>query len=194
MAENFFSVIGGGSHRPSWTGEAGCASKEKIAQQPHWRRRGGCSSSMKKSNPCSLLLIHHPVCANKGASQLFLDRAATPPGQEGRWSRRLLQREEVIPFVVDDDEGRKVLNLNLPDRFHAEVFILDDLDLLDTVLRKIRRGAADGPQIKTTIRLTGRTHVATAVPLGQHDVAATGLLELVDVGIHASRSGGPERS
>jgi hypothetical protein len=39
-----------------------------------------------------ILGIHHPVCANKDATRLLLDRAATPPGQAqlskiafGRW-------------------------------------------------------------------------------------------------------------
>src|SRR4029453_9291174 len=32
-------------------------------------------------------LSHHPVCAASDASRLFLNSAATPPGQEGRSAR-----------------------------------------------------------------------------------------------------------
>src|SRR5690348_7312007 len=43
--------------------------------------------------------------------------------------------EEVIALVVDDDEGGEVLDLDLPDRLHAELGIFLHLDLLDAVLR-----------------------------------------------------------
>ena len=36
--------------------------------------------------------------------------------------------EEVIALVVDDDEGRKILDLDAPDRFHAEFGIFHHLD------------------------------------------------------------------
>src|SRR6185369_12532023 len=45
--------------------------------------------------------------------------------------------EEVIALVVDDDEGREVLDLDLPDRLHAELGIFHHLDLLDAVLGEI---------------------------------------------------------
>src|SRR5205085_6291987 len=35
--------------------------------------------------------------------------------------------EEVVPLVVDQDERRKVLDFDLPDRFHAQLGEIDDL-------------------------------------------------------------------
>ena len=42
--------------------------------------------------------------------------------------------EEIIPFVVDDDEGGEVLDVDAPDRRHAEVLKIDACGLLDAVL------------------------------------------------------------
>src|SRR5262245_41491002 len=62
---------------PSWPGGMAARSRE-AAQQPKPRRRGGCS------NTADLALNHHPVCGVNELSRLFLDAAATPPGQEGQ--------------------------------------------------------------------------------------------------------------
>src|SRR5262249_6783722 len=43
-------------------------------------------------------------------------------------------REEVVALVVDDDESREIDHFDAPDRFHAELGIFDDLDLLDAIL------------------------------------------------------------
>src|SRR6266513_1762765 len=51
--------------------------------------------------------------------------------------------EEVVAFVVDDDERREVAHLDLPDRFHPELGILEDLHLRDAVLREPRGRTAD---------------------------------------------------
>jgi hypothetical protein len=51
--------------------------------------------------------------------------------------------EEVIALVVDDDEGGKILDLDAPDRFHAEFGIFHHLDFLDAVFGEIGRGTAD---------------------------------------------------
>ena len=42
--------------------------------------------------------------------------------------------EEVIALVIDEDECWEVLNLNLPDSFHAELWVLNTLDALDAAL------------------------------------------------------------
>ena len=42
--------------------------------------------------------------------------------------------EEVVALVIDEDEGGEVLDLNLPDGFHAELGILHALDALDATL------------------------------------------------------------
>ena len=42
--------------------------------------------------------------------------------------------EEVVALVVNEDEGGKVLNGNLPDRLHAEFGIFHTLNALDGAL------------------------------------------------------------
>ena len=44
--------------------------------------------------------------------------------------------EEVITLIINEDECREVLNLNLPNSFHAKLGILDTLNTLDVVLRE----------------------------------------------------------
>src|SRR3954447_21154430 len=58
------------------------------------------------------------------------------PAHRNRRERRCRGRilEEVVALVVNDDERREVLDLDLPDGLHAELLVLDDLDLLDAVL------------------------------------------------------------
>src|SRR3974390_1581274 len=62
--------------------------------------------------------------------------------------------EKVIPLIVDDDEGREVLDLDFPDRFHAELGIFQHLDLLDAVLGQIGRRAADRGEKEAPVRLS----------------------------------------
>jgi hypothetical protein len=64
-------------------------------------------------------------------------------GNERR-STQIQFLEEVIPLVVHHDERREILDLDLPDRLHAEFGILHDLDLLDAVLGEVRGDAANG--------------------------------------------------
>src|ERR1051326_9287317 len=58
--------------------------------------------------------------------------------------------EEIVAFVIDDDEGRKILDLDPPDRLHAELGIFQHLDLADAVLGEIRRRPADRAEIEAT--------------------------------------------
>src|ERR1700694_4699432 len=76
--------------------------------------------------------------------------------------------EEIIALVVDDDEGREILDLDAPDRFHAEFGIFHHLDLLDAVLGEVRRRTADRAQIKSTMLLAGLAHRGRAVALCEH--------------------------
>ena len=41
--------------------------------------------------------------------------------------------EEIIALVVNDDERGEIFNLDPPDRFHAQFFVLLDLDFFDAV-------------------------------------------------------------
>jgi hypothetical protein len=56
--------------------------------------------------------------------------------------------EEIVAFVVDDDEGRKIDHFDAPDRLHAEFGIFHALDLLDAVLSEIGRRAVGESEIK----------------------------------------------
>ena len=51
--------------------------------------------------------------------------------------------EEVVAFVVDQNEGWEVLNLNLPNGLHTEFGVLHALNALNVVLRQNGSGAAD---------------------------------------------------
>src|SRR5215470_8855248 len=101
--------------------------------------------------------------------------------------------EEVVAFVVDDDEGREIDDFNAPDRLHAELRIFDAFDLLDAMLGEIRGGAADRGEIKAVL-LAGLAHDRGAIAFGQRHHRAAGGLEIVDEGIHAPGGGRPERA
>src|SRR3954470_11978688 len=82
--------------------------------------------------------------------------------------------EEIIALVVDDDEGRKIHDLDAPDRFHAELGIFHHLDLLDAVLGEIGRSTPDRAQVKSAMLLAGLAHRDRAVALGDHHHRSAG--------------------
>src|ERR1700721_840052 len=88
--------------------------------------------------------------------------------------------EEIIALVVDHDEGGEILDLDAPDRLHAELGIFDRLDLLDAVLGEIGGGAADRREIEAAVPLAGLAHLRRAVALGDRDHRAARGLEGVD--------------
>src|SRR6266403_88985 len=83
--------------------------------------------------------------------------------RRSRPSAQIQFLEEVVALVVDDDEGREILDLDAPDRFHAEFGIFDDLDLLDAVLGEVRRRPADRTEIKAAVLLAGLAYRDRAV-------------------------------
>src|SRR5258708_3365172 len=89
-----------------------------------------------------------------GRSDTRLLRQPGAPHRDVR-ERRLGGRvlEEVVALVVDDDERREVLDLDLPDGLHAELLVLDDLDLLDAVLGEPGGGAADRAEVEAAVRV-----------------------------------------
>jgi Kef-type K+ transport system membrane component KefB len=128
---------------------------------------------------------------------------AVPAGRPGSPARCALRRqliatgrgdlvEEVVPLVVDHDEGGEVLDLDPPDRLHAQLRVLEHLDLADAVLGQAGGGPADRAQVEPAVGAAGVGDLPAAVPLGQHDERPAGGLELLDVGVHASGRGGPE--
>ena len=42
--------------------------------------------------------------------------------------------EEVVAFVVDQDESREILDVDFPDSFHAQFLILDDFHVTNVFL------------------------------------------------------------
>src|SRR5581483_8815545 len=102
--------------------------------------------------------------------------------------------EEVVALVVDDDEGGEILDLDLPDRFHAEFGIFADFHFLDALLGELGGRAADRGEIEAAVPLAGLAHLGRAVALGERDHRAAGRLELVDVAVHAPRGGRAERA
>src|SRR3954468_9206058 len=98
-------------------------------------------------------------------------RFALLPGHDDqgrRWapSPQIQLLEEVVAFVIDDDEGREILDLDAPDRFHAEFGIFHHLDLLDAVLSEVRRSTANRAEVKAAMLFTGLAHGDCAVALG----------------------------
>src|SRR5262249_25749581 len=85
----------------------------------------------------------------RGAAHLDSNNRTTPPAslrsapplRGGISSPQIQFLEEVVAFVVDDDEGGEILDLDLPDRLHAELGIFEHVDLLDAVLGEVGGGA-----------------------------------------------------
>src|SRR5262249_50220017 len=95
--------------------------------------------------------------------------------------------------VVDDDKRREIDDVDLPYRLHPELGILEDIDLLDAVLRKACGRAADGPEIEAAMFLAGFGDRPRAVALREHDHAPSRRLQGVNVGIHTSGRRGAKR-
>ncbi len=94
---------------------------------------------LTKNNDSLLLKSAGPP---SGAQSAVWERRAAPQSRTGegtaqghqRFTERGLLRQgqmarlevlkEVVPFVVDDDEGGEVFDLDLPDGFHPEFFEL----------------------------------------------------------------------
>src|SRR5262252_10431002 len=106
--------------------------------------------------------------------------AARPysPATDGK--QRALRRlapgrpgEEIIPLVVDDDERGEVAHLDLPDRLHPQLGVLQHVDLGDAVLCQFGRGSADRAKIETAVRLAGGGYRGRPVAFGEHHQRTT---------------------
>src|SRR5437899_11348583 len=87
--------------------------------------------------------------------------------------------EEIIALVVDDDEGRKIHDLDAPDRFHTKLGIFHDFDLLDAMLGEVRRGAADRAEIEAAVLLAGLAPRDWGVAVCEHHPRSRRSLRLV---------------
>src|SRR5215467_2378314 len=115
--------------------------------------------------------------------------ALPPPGRTAPSRER---REEIVSLVIDNDKGREINNFDAPDRLHSEFGIFDDLDLLDTVLRKARGRAADRAEIEPAMLAAGSANLRAAITLRQSDETSAGGHEGIDIAVHAPGSGRPE--
>src|SRR5215470_13147342 len=115
---------------------------------------------------------------------------ALPPPARTAPSRE--RREEIVSLVVDNDKGREINNFDAPDRLHSELGIFDDLDLLDTVLRKARRRAADRAEIEPAVLAAGSANLWAAIALRQSDETSAGRHEGIDIAVQAPGRGRPE--
>ena len=99
---------------------------------------------------------------------------------------------KILALVVHHNKGWKILHFDPPDSFHAQLWILQYLDLLDAMLCQTCRWSANRAQVEAPVLLARFPYLRRAIPLGQHDHAAAMALEQVDVGIHTSRRGRPK--
>ena len=102
--------------------------------------------------------------------------------------------KEVIPFVVNHDEGREILDVDLPHRLHAKILKVEHFNLGDVIEGQNRGRAPDGAEIKPFMLRAGFCHLFAAVAFGEHDQAATLGLKVLDIGIHPPGSGRPKRA
>src|SRR5512140_68434 len=102
------------------------------------------------------------VRGERASRRSLLDRPGAPRADWQAAPARALTEvqflEEVVALVVDHDEGREILDLDAPDRFHAELGIFHHLDLLDAVLGKVRRRSPDRAEIEAAVLLAGLAH------------------------------------
>ena len=182
---------------PSRGGQGrGAASREGRRGRPagRGRRLHRTLGDRRPRPPCAASWTGRPDPRRRAAPRRPGRRAgpgswlrARPPGYALRATGLRHLAEEVVALVVDDDEGGEVDDLDLPDRLHAELGVLEHLDLGDAVLGQPRRRAADRAEVEAAVLLAGVGDGLGAVALGQHHEAAAGGLELVDVGVHAAR-------
>src|SRR5262245_42619679 len=152
----------------------------------------------------------------RGTPMPFVGRTDTRRGSSDRWATRTVDveaaalptsfgscggtnassrspqiqlLEEVIALVIDYNKRGKVLDLDPPDRLHAELGVFQHFDLLDAVLGKVRGRPADRGEIEAAEFLASLPHRRRTVALGKHHHRAASVLEIVNEGIHPSRRG-----
>src|SRR2546421_736067 len=102
--------------------------------------------------------------------------------------------KEIVSFVVDDNKGRKIDDLDAPDRFHSEFRVFDDFALGKALRGRGCGGAADGAEIKAAMSAAGGAHFLPAIAFGKCDKAAACRHEAVDIAVHAARRRWSERA
>ena len=74
--------------------------------------------------------------------------------------------EEVVAFVIDEDEGGEILDGDFPDGFHAEFGVGDYLLRADVILRQQSGGATGGTEIEAAEFFAGIGDLLGTVAFG----------------------------
>ena len=102
--------------------------------------------------------------------------------------------EEIVAFVIDQDEGGEVLDADFPDGLHSEFGILNALDAADAALGKHRGHSADGAEVEASVFEAGVGDCLGAVPLGYHNQGGAVVLEFIHIRVHTIGRGGAHRA
>src|SRR5277367_1582541 len=94
--------------------------------------------------------------------------------------------EEIVAFVVDDDESGEVPDFDLPHRLHAKFGVFQHVNLGNAVLREPGGGAADRAEVEATVALAGLGHGRGPISLRQHNQRPAGRLEPLHVRVHTA--------
>ena len=107
--------------------------------------------------------------ALESLQQAVDDRVGLGVGARRVRAEQQLVGEEVIAFVIHEDEGGEDLHGDFPDGFHAELFVFEYLETDDVVLSKKRRRATCRGEIETAVLVIGVGDLLGAVSFGEHD-------------------------
>lgn len=102
--------------------------------------------------------------------------------------------EEIVAFVVDENECGKIFHFDFPDGFHAELGIFEAFDTLDIVLSEDSSRTSDTAEVESSVFFAGVGDSLAAVTFCQHNHRAPVTLEEVYVGIHSTSCRGTHRS
>src|SRR5690606_26526161 len=104
---------------------------------------GGRTHGLQLTDLCHATCRHHAgKLLSSSVKTLDWRRHPSVPAADGEHGSGSVL-EEVVPLVIDDDESGKIDDLDLPNRLHSELRVLEHLDLLDAILREAGRGTAD---------------------------------------------------
>lgn len=95
-------------------------------------------------------------------------------------------------FVVDDDEGGEIFDLNFLYGFYVEFGEFEDVDFFDVVLSENCGGVVDGVEVKIVVGFIGVGDGGGMIVFGEYDYGIVGGLELIDVRVYVIGGGGIE--
>ena len=101
----------------------------------------------------------------KGSTLSALTRAFRVSGSATGFDTSL---KKSLPLSSTTTNAGKSSHLDLPHRFHAELGVLEHLDLGDAVLGEPGRGPADRAEVEAAVRLARVGDGLRAVALGEH--------------------------